>query len=131
MWFDAGKKEARNLYRWIERNIAELLAKHDRNVIVSVGIDGKSASDQIAIAISKNGFEAVGRKFFPTKEEKHHIKLARDYISKEGGYERIFELNGKRYYLAVCYDIFGIKKLNIENPHVNAVLNLIHRFKKT
>ena len=38
------------------------------------------------------------------------------------------ELNGKRFYLAVSCDIFGIKHQNLRSPNVNSVLNLIRRF---
>lgn len=30
--------------------------------------------------------------------------------------------------MAVCYDSFGIKKQQLKNPGIDAVLDLVHRF---
>ena len=130
-WFDAQHCRASSLYNWIESNTTNLLKNYkDREIIISVGIDGRDNKDQIAIAVSKNGIKAIGRKFYPTGEEKGFIEVATSYLSKENGRTRIFELNGKRYFMCVCYDIFGIKHNELRNPGVDIVLNLIHGFKK-
>ena len=135
-WFNTNSKEARTLYEKVERDVSKALGKYDRNILVCVGIDGRIekinrsniAKDQIGIAVSKRGIEAIGRKFHPTNEEKGYIQIAGGKLSKEEGKSRIFELNGKKYYICVCYDIFGIKHLKLVNPGVDFVLNLIHRF---
>ena len=93
-----------------------------------LGIDGRGAKDQIAIAINKRGIQSIGRKFNPTKDEKNYIEAAKNYLYREDGKPRIFSLNGKRYYLAVCYDVFGIRQLSLPNPEVNVVLSLVHEF---
>ena len=38
------------------------------------------------------------------------------------------ELNGVKYFMCVCYDIYGIRHLNLPNPDVDVVLNLVHCF---
>jgi len=42
--------------------------------------------------------------------------------------QQVFQAKHKKLYMAVCYDGFGIRKLNLVNPHVDAVLNLVHGF---
>ena len=84
--------------------------------------------DQIALAVDRNGIIAEARKFHPTTGEKSTTVLANDYLSKENGKSRNFELNGKKFYLAVCYDLYGIRQRNLRNPGVDGVLNLIHQF---
>ena len=55
------------------RHITPLLEKEKRNVFVCIGIVGNKEDvfykDQIAMAIDKNGIQALGRKFYPTKKE--------------------------------------------------------------
>jgi len=58
----------------------------------------------------------------------HQLEAAKNYLYREDGKPRIFSLNGKRYYLAVCYDVFGIRQLSLPNPEVNVVLSLVHEF---
>jgi hypothetical protein len=133
-WFDANKRESRSRYKWAEKNIRKILAKNKGNIVICLGIDGKydegkdQSKDQIAIAIGKHGIQAIGRKFHPTKGEKGVIKTARDYSSMEEGKPRVFSLNGKRYFLAVCYDSFGIRQERIPNFGIDVILDLVHGF---
>ncbi len=71
----------------------------------------------------------MARKFYPTRGENGKIHLASNHLCEEQGYPRIFSLNTRRYYIAVCYDVFGIKKLQ-KNPgvKVNVILNCVHGF---
>lgn len=129
-WFDAKHRRVSSLYNWIERNVVNLLKNcKNREIVISVGIDGRKNKDQIAIALSKNGIKAIGRKFYPTDNEKDFIEVAPSYLSKENGKTRMFKLNGKKYFMCVCYDIFGIKHNKLRNPGVDIVLNLIHGFR--
>jgi hypothetical protein len=70
-WFDSGKQMPNQIYRWVERNVRQILNQKGKKIIVTLGIDGrigKFAKDQIGIAISPKGIEAIGRKFYPTKK---------------------------------------------------------------
>ena len=130
-WFNANKQEARNLNKWVERNVRDILSEKERNIIVSLGIDGRVgqyAKDQIGIAISKKGIEAIGRKFHPAPQEKGHVELAKDHLSKEENKSRVFDLNGRKYFLCACYDSFGIKKKRIHNFGIDVILDLVHGF---
>lgn len=83
---------------------------------------------QIAIAVSKGGIDAIGRKFHPSPQEVEHVELAKDYLYEEDGKSRVFELNGVKYFMCVCYDSYGVRHKNLPNPNVDVVLNLVHCF---
>ena len=131
-WFNADEEEARSLYEWVEKNVRNiLLSRDERNIDVCVGIDGRVtqyAKDQIGMAVSKKGIEAIGRKFHPVPEEKGHVELAKDYLSKEENKSRVFNLNGRKYFLCACYDSFGIKRKVIPNFEIDVILDLVHGF---
>ena len=131
-WFSAGSRNARIIYGWAEKNVKDVLKRSNRNLIACVGIDGREtdewAKDQIGAAISRKGIIAIGRKFHPAPSEKEYVKLAPDHLYKEEGYSRIFELNGKKYFLCACYDSFGLKHKGISNFGIDVVLDLVHGF---
>jgi hypothetical protein len=130
-WFSADEEEARSLYEWVEKNVRNILSRNERNIVVCIGIDGRVtqyAKDQIGIAISKKGIEAIGRKFHPAPQEKGHVELAKDYQSKEENKPRVFDLNGRNYFLCACYDSFGIKQKGIPNFGIDVILDLVHGF---
>jgi len=137
-YFNTGRLRANsdNYRQWtvpIKQTLSKLKKKR---IVVCVGIDGRlkrndptiSPKDQLALAIERSGIIGAARKFHPTKFEKDKIQLADDYRSKLGNKPRIIELNGRRFYLSVCYDIFGIRQKNLPNPGVDGILNLIHKF---
>jgi len=132
-YFNAGQQETSTILQRVEEEIRGKLAKIERSIIVCVGIDGNIeenlAKDQLALAVNKGGISAMARKFYPAKGEKGKIHRASNHLSEEQGYPRIFSLNTRRYYIAVCYDVFGIKKLQ-KNPEVkvNVILNCVHGF---
>ncbi len=126
--------------------IKEALNKiKNRRIVVVFGVDGRNTSktskgfkDQIALAINRSGVIAAARKFHPAPGEEEYVEPATDYLAEENGKSRIFDLNGKRFYLAVCYDVYAIK--NYKNPtealskpkkKVDAILNCIHGFNPT
>lgn len=131
-YFNSGPWETNTILKWVEEEIRRKLAETEKNIVICVGIDGcmqtQMPKDQLAVAVSKEGIKALGRKFYPTKGERGKIYLASDHLSKEQQYSRIFSLNTRRYYIAVCYDVFGIKKLQLKKPEVNAILNCVHGF---
>jgi hypothetical protein len=131
-WFSAGSRKAKTIFGWTERNVKAVLKRSRRNLIACLGIDGRKtdewAKDQIGAAISRKGIIAIGRKFHPAPSEKEYVQLAPDHIYKEEGYSRIFESNGRRYFLCACYDSFGLKHKDISNFGIDVVLDLVHGF---
>lgn len=130
---DAGSRPANSLFRSAERIVLECLEEARCDIVVCLGIDGSVredgiARDQIAVAVSQHGIIAAGRKFFPTDWEEPELHAARDHLVGEEGKPRVFEFCGVRYYLAVCYDTYGIRKRGLENPGVDAILNAVHGF---
>jgi len=96
--------------------------------MVSLGIDGRGSRDQLAVAFSKIGIEAIGRKFYPAPRERGLVKLASYHLAKEDGKSRIIDLNGRRYFMCACYDSFGIRKKNLRNPGIDYILDHVHYF---
>ena len=135
-YYSSGEKPGKTEFNKVENEISEVLRTIKQNIIVCLGIDGtvfgtgkeRCAHDQLAIAVGKEGITSIGRKFYPTGGEEGVIQLADDHNSLEEGCSRVFVLNGVSYYLAVCYDVFGIKHQALANPGVNVVLDLIHSF---
>ena len=133
-YFNSGKKKANVVFNFVAKPLKEKLRKINRNIIVCLGVDGGMGKgypkdypkDQLALAVSKKGIIAIGRKFNPIEDEENKIYSASNYRSLEVGKSRIFSLNGRRFFLAVCYDIFGVKQL--PNPGVDIILNVIHQF---
>ncbi|GAE37663.1 hypothetical protein [Halalkalibacter akibai] len=114
------------LYDKINDVLGKKLGDLNSSLSICLGIDGRDGLDQMAILVTKQGIESIGRKFFPTSYEE--IDGANSYLSLEEGYERIFQIKKKRFYMAVCYDGFGIKKEKLKNPNVDVILDLVHRF---
>ena len=110
----------------------EMITSTKREIIVCFGIDGRTTKDlvrdQIAVAIGASGIIAAARKFQPTEDEDGFIDVASDPFIGEGRYPRIFEIAGKRAFLAVCYDSYGIRQRSLENPDIDMVFNLVHKF---
>lgn len=132
-WFKAGKRKAQAIYNWVEEKVCNVLKDYSANLAACVGIDGSITDDgwlvdQVAAAVTQKGIIAMGRKFHATKEEKKYIKSAKDYLEKEDGFPRIFELGSKKYFLCACYDGFGIKHKRIPKLGIDVVLDLVHGF---
>ena len=118
----------RYLYSEIEDLIKSCLNREKSNSIICLGIDGRNGKDQIGLAIDATGIISIGRKFYSTNEEKNNIDIADNYLSNENGYSRIFKIKNRNFYLAICYDGFGIRKQNLINPQIDGILNLVHGF---
>jgi hypothetical protein len=110
-----------------EKHISELISVYDKKLIICFGIDANEGKDQLALAIGAEGVIAIGRKFHPAPKEKR-LNQAPSAKEKEFGFERIFMKGGKKFFLAVCYDSFGIKHEELKNDGVSVILNHIHRF---
>jgi len=115
------------VYDYIVNKIKAFL-KGNKNLVVVIGLDCEIKESQMAIAVNYKGIMAIGRKVSPTADEKGKIKSADGFFNTEHGYNRIFKKKGKRLYLAVCYDVFGIKHQKVVNPNVDIVLGLVHDF---
>lgn len=111
-------------------SLVSILKKYDSNATICYGVDSLNKKEQLAFAVSQSGIIAAGRKFYPTIGEKGAINLADGYDAPEQGYSRFFYKNGKKLYLAVCYDCFGLRHQDIPNPDVDVILVLAHRFHK-
>ena len=110
-------------------------ADPDGRVCICLGLDGLDnqgrAADQLVVAISRRGLEAAGRKFYPTKSERGFVNLGKP-AKGEFGLERVLRWplrNGSTFYLAACYDGYGIgnRATGTQKP-TDAVLELIHGF---
>jgi hypothetical protein len=137
-WFHSGMDPADFLYTWVTDEIKKSLEITTRKIVICLGIDGlfdrpkdddPFDQDQIALAIDRSGIIALGRKFFCRDDEAPIIHSASGYLDKEQGKDRIFELNGVRFYLFECNDIKApySKGANYPNPGIDIGLNLIHR----
>nr|AAU83568.1 conserved hypothetical protein [uncultured archaeon GZfos31B6] len=131
-WFCTKKEKPSTIYDWVESQIKGILEKIKPHIFVCIGIDGSTEAEcgntQIGLAVDKGGIKAMGRKFHPAPQERGHVELAPNYLSEEDGESRIFELNGVKYFMCVCYDTYGIRHLDPPNPGVDVVLNLVHCF---
>jgi hypothetical protein len=123
---DAGKNVNMNLAT-LRRQVSYKIRQLGNETWLCLGVDGEDGKDQLAVAVSGGGIEAVGRKFYRARGD-YNLKPAPDYKSPEGKFQRIFTFGGKRWYLAVCYDVFGISQLKLTNPKVDAILNTVHQF---
>jgi hypothetical protein len=133
-WFRAGRQQARRLYPWLKEHVPAILKRWNRRLIGCVGVDGRIRPsdevprDQIAVAIGSDGIVALGRKFFPTSAETGYTEIAPNPGAVEDGRQRTFELGGVRYFLCMCYDVFGVRKMPLPNPGAHVILDLAHGF---
>lgn len=112
----------------LKREIITLLQEISPTCTISLGIDSNDGNDQLGIAINSKEIIAIARKFHPTEYEKGVIKIAKSPNEFEFGKNRIFELKNKKFFIAVCYDSFGIKHKKLKNQNINFVINIIHGF---
>jgi len=122
-----------SIYPQLQVALSNYLAAMQGNIIVCFGIDGSVdpegyARDQIAVAADRTGIISLGKKFYPQKTERGHVNLASGFNVPEDGKSRIFRFRENLYYLAMCYDSFGIKNQDIKNPGVQGIIELAHCF---
>jgi len=125
-FLNSKNKRPETIFSETERTITNLINKHNDNLFICFGIDGRLKSDQLALTIDKTGIVAIARKF-------HHmdksIHLADNAFTTENNKERHFFIKGKLPYLSVCYDIFGISKLKLDNKNnYDFIIGVIHGF---
>jgi hypothetical protein len=112
----------------IEQTVKGLMQKTNKNLVVCFGIDAPVEKHQLGIAISPKEIVAFGRKFHPTEDEKDELVAAKSANEQEFGFERVFNWKGKKYFLAVCYDSFGIKHFELPRQNIDFIIDLIHGF---
>lgn len=109
-----------------EKVLTKLVKKYNNNLFICFGIDGRKKTDQLALTINKTGIVAIARKFHHMNDSRH---LADSAFSLEHNKRRHFLVKDKQPYLAVCYDIFGISKLKLENEiNCDFIIAVIHGF---
>lgn len=116
--------ELRNL----EKEVTSLIKEYSPNTIVCLGVDANDGKDQLGLAFSSKELIAAGRKFHPTADEKNVINVASTTFATEFQLKRTFNLKNKKFFLAVCYDSFGIKHKKLDRQGVDFVIDLIHGF---
>lgn len=123
-----GNKNASSAVSKYAGCVIKILRELDSDTVACFGIDGRGSKDQLAIAVTKNEIIGVGRKFHPTNYERERISFAKNYTHGDSGYSRIIDIKGRKAFLAVCYDGFGISQNKLKNPGVDLVFNLVHGF---
>lgn len=124
---NAGRERPDQLIDWASTQIAAILQESAPSSKVSLGVDGRETADQLALGVSAAGLEALGRKFHP---ERGGIEVAPTPFATERGRMRTLDFHGKTFYLAMCYDVFGLRNHQPPKP-VHAVLVNIHEFTKS
>lgn len=133
-WFHTGGAPATGILETVTSRIQERLAIYPREMVLCFGIDGlmtpdRYDRDQLGLAVGSSGLLALGRKFHRSKGDiEGDVIAVKDHLVREQGYDRIFTLNGHRFFLAVCYDIKGFADRHLANPGADVVLNLVHFF---
>ncbi|NCC99693.1 MAG: hypothetical protein EOL95_08365 [Bacteroidia bacterium] len=125
-FLNSRNKQPETIFDETEKELTKLIKKYNDKLFVCFGIDGRHKTDQLALTISKDGIIAVARKFHHMDDS---INLADNPFSLEHNKQRHFLIKGKRPYLAVCYDIFGISKFKLDNEsNCDFIIGVIHGF---
>lgn len=125
-FLNSRSKRPETIFDEAEKEVMKLIKKYNDNLFVCFGIDGRHKTDQLALTVSKAGIIAVARKFHHMDDS---IKLADNAFALEHNKPRHFQIKGKRPYLAVCYDIFGISKFKLDNENdYDFIIGVIHGF---
>lgn len=129
-FLNSKNKRPKTIYRKTQKVFSNLINEHNDKLTICFGIDGRDGSkaDQMGLAINKSGIIAIARKFHHANDE---VNLADSPFSEEDGMRRDFIIKGKRPFIAVCYDVYGIAQNKLENTNSNDfVIGLIHEFEK-
>jgi hypothetical protein len=140
----SGSAEPRTLYNKTVSAIIKVISNLPLDILVVFGIDGSIHSvieetptgpkvedydrDQIVLAVDRSGLRGLARKYHPTKTEKPHVDCVADsdLSAGEDGFTRIVTFNGVRFFLAVCYDVYGGHQIGLSNPGTDVVPNPMH-----
>lgn len=133
-WFHTGSAPADRIIASVAAEMQERLATYPNDLVLAFGIDGLMTvegydRDQLGLAVGRQGLIALGRKFHLSGGDKlGNVIKAESHLAREQGYNRVFALNGRRFFIAVCYDIKGPDALRLPNPGVDVILNMVHYF---
>lgn len=125
-FLNSRSKQPETIFDETEMVVTKLIKKYNDNLFICFGIDGRHKTDQLALAVNTTGIISIARKF-------HHmdssIHLADNAFALEQNMKRHFLIKGKRPFLAVCYDIFGISKFKLDNEtNCDFIIGVIHGF---
>jgi len=110
----------------LAKTIILYLKNYNQSLTVCLGIDDFLTNKQLAFAVDTNQVLAAAQKFHHMD---HSVDLAEDPFINFNGHSRFLNINGITFYLAVCYDLFGINHLELESPEpIDGVLGMIHGF---
>lgn len=123
-FFGAWSEKTEDAVAWAVDQTAMLLRDARAGSVVCLGIDGPE--DQLGLAIRSTGLAAAARKFYVQRDEE--TRPAAGPFDRELGKKRVFRFDDRAFYLAVCYDTYGIWRLDLPNPGVDGVVNLVHSF---
>ena len=125
-FLNSKNKKPETIFSETEKAITIQINKFNTNLFICFGIDGRNKTDQLALTINKTGIIAIARKFYHMDDSIH---LAANAFATENNKERYFFTKGKRAYLAVCYDIYGISRLKLDNANnYDFIIGVIHGF---
>lgn len=136
-WLSTGAEDAISIAPDIAQEIQAHLRSIPGSVVVVLGIDGRkdrmgNDRDQIALAIAREGIMAAGAKFNPTLSDLENGLVPARFDDLLLGKERVFSRKGKRYLVAVCYDVAGGHHHNIpgSSKRFDVILNPVHKFEQ-
>jgi hypothetical protein len=129
-WIDTGDKDVKNALPDILSHLVPLLDRPGGQVVVTLGVDGNNGQDQVGLAVTREGVVAIGRKFYPTVWEQQDLGMEprANYVSGDDGMSRAFTVGRTKFYIAISHDTFGIIHGGHNNPDVDVVISLAHRF---
>jgi len=133
-WLHTGGEPADSIIPSVTAPMRDRLAAYPNDLVLAFGIDGLMTAegfdrDQLGLAVGRQGLLALGRKFYLSGgDELGDVIKAKSHLAPEQGYNRVFALNGRRFFIAVCYDIKGPDALRLPNPGIDIVLNMVHYF---
>ncbi len=123
---DAARKDPLPVCRGVAEEVAGLVGSAPEGSTVCFGVDGLDGRVQLGAAATGHGLVALGRKFYPAPGEE--IVAAESAFDMEQGYRRTFDFAGRSFYLSVCYDTFGLKKLGTPRAGVDGIVAMVHGF---
>lgn len=136
-WLTTGPDKAVSIAPGIAHEIQVHLRSIPGSVVVVLGIDGRkdrkgNDRDQIALAVTRDGLIAAGAKFNPTVDDRKNGLIPARFNDLLLGKERVFSRKGKRYLVAVCYDVAGGHHHTIpgSSKRFDVILNPVHKFEQ-
>lgn len=121
-FFDSGYAKPDQLIAEIDQKIPKILKEEGKNLVVVLGIDGQNMDDQLQVAYDQTGRIATARKFHNVGTE----NLAKGPFETEMGQHRTISVDGKSMYMAVCYDVRGVRDHKEFIRKYGVILNSVH-----